>query len=326
MVGFAAAGGDSPRGRAGAAPGRAAATKDRVDPRPSPPFPAACRAARTRLYGHSIEHVFEQEWHGRVTSGGHGGDAGTGRPERPRLPQRARADRSRRGRRARRVRAAPARAAALRLAGRGRVRRAGRGPLRRAGRAHARPRPSGSPAGWTRCAPAGWWRSRRPSCWPGPRCGRSGSARSGSASAVGWRCSPRPPAPSTRSSAFYAVLAPAERSLVPCPTLLHLTGGPDEQDASVARVPARAAYVRHGVDGADLVRAAAPGSPTPTARTTGSNPRSRPGSRPPASSPATSASRPWLHPAFGRRARAIAAGRAGRPVGGAHAACGTMAR
>jgi carboxymethylenebutenolidase len=31
--------------------------------------------------------------------------------------------------------------------------------------------------------------------------------------------------------AFYAVLAPAERSLVPCPTLLHLTGGPDEQDA-----------------------------------------------------------------------------------------------
>jgi carboxymethylenebutenolidase len=34
-------------------------------------------------------------------------------------------------------------------------------------------------------------------------------------------------------AAFYAVLAPAERSLVPCPTLLHLTGGPDEQDASV---------------------------------------------------------------------------------------------
>ena len=33
--------------------------------------------------------------------------------------------------------------------------------------------------------------------------------------------------------AFYAVLAPAERSLVPCPTLLQLTGGPDEQDASV---------------------------------------------------------------------------------------------
>jgi carboxymethylenebutenolidase len=33
--------------------------------------------------------------------------------------------------------------------------------------------------------------------------------------------------------AFYAVLPPAERSLVPCPTLLHLTGGPDEQDASV---------------------------------------------------------------------------------------------
>lgn len=32
---------------------------------------------------------------------------------------------------------------------------------------------------------------------------------------------------------FYAVLAPADRSLVPCPTLLHLTGGPDEQDASV---------------------------------------------------------------------------------------------
>jgi carboxymethylenebutenolidase len=30
--------------------------------------------------------------------------------------------------------------------------------------------------------------------------------------------------------AFYAVLTPAERSLVPCPTLLHLTGGPDEQD------------------------------------------------------------------------------------------------
>jgi len=33
--------------------------------------------------------------------------------------------------------------------------------------------------------------------------------------------------------AFYAVLAPAERSLVPCPALLHLTGGPDEQDATV---------------------------------------------------------------------------------------------
>ena len=31
--------------------------------------------------------------------------------------------------------------------------------------------------------------------------------------------------------AFSAVLAPAERALVPCPTLLHLTGGPDEQDA-----------------------------------------------------------------------------------------------
>ena len=35
--------------------------------------------------------------------------------------------------------------------------------------------------------------------------------------------------------AFYAVLAPAERSLVPCPTLLHLTGGPDEQDAERPR-------------------------------------------------------------------------------------------
>ena len=33
--------------------------------------------------------------------------------------------------------------------------------------------------------------------------------------------------------AFYSVLAPAERSLVPCPALLHLTGGPDEQDATV---------------------------------------------------------------------------------------------
>ena len=32
---------------------------------------------------------------------------------------------------------------------------------------------------------------------------------------------------------FYAVLAPADRSQVPCPTLLHLTGGPGEQDASV---------------------------------------------------------------------------------------------
>jgi carboxymethylenebutenolidase len=32
---------------------------------------------------------------------------------------------------------------------------------------------------------------------------------------------------------FYAVLAPAERALVPCPTLLHLTGGPEEQDANV---------------------------------------------------------------------------------------------
>lgn len=31
--------------------------------------------------------------------------------------------------------------------------------------------------------------------------------------------------------AFYAVLLPTERSLVPCPTLLHLTGGPMEQDA-----------------------------------------------------------------------------------------------
>lgn len=30
--------------------------------------------------------------------------------------------------------------------------------------------------------------------------------------------------------AFYAVLGDAERSLVPCPTLLHLTGGPAEQD------------------------------------------------------------------------------------------------
>lgn len=30
--------------------------------------------------------------------------------------------------------------------------------------------------------------------------------------------------------AFYAVLGEAERSLVPCPTLLHLTGGPTEQD------------------------------------------------------------------------------------------------
>jgi carboxymethylenebutenolidase len=33
--------------------------------------------------------------------------------------------------------------------------------------------------------------------------------------------------------AFYAVLPPSERSLVPGPALLHLTGGPDEQDASV---------------------------------------------------------------------------------------------
>jgi carboxymethylenebutenolidase len=32
--------------------------------------------------------------------------------------------------------------------------------------------------------------------------------------------------------AFYAVLTPAERSLVPCPALLHLTGGPAEQDAT----------------------------------------------------------------------------------------------
>ena len=31
--------------------------------------------------------------------------------------------------------------------------------------------------------------------------------------------------------AFYAVLGAAERSLVPCPALLHLTGGPMEQDA-----------------------------------------------------------------------------------------------
>jgi carboxymethylenebutenolidase len=31
--------------------------------------------------------------------------------------------------------------------------------------------------------------------------------------------------------AFYAVLDREERSLVPCPTLLHLTGGPMEQDA-----------------------------------------------------------------------------------------------
>ena len=35
--------------------------------------------------------------------------------------------------------------------------------------------------------------------------------------------------------AFYAVLGAAERSLVPCPTLLHLTGGPDEQDQNVRR-------------------------------------------------------------------------------------------
>ena len=35
--------------------------------------------------------------------------------------------------------------------------------------------------------------------------------------------------------AFYAVLGPDERSLVPCPTLLHLTGGPTEQEqATVA--------------------------------------------------------------------------------------------
>lgn len=33
--------------------------------------------------------------------------------------------------------------------------------------------------------------------------------------------------------AFYAVLGPVERSLVPCPALLHLTGGPMEQDASI---------------------------------------------------------------------------------------------
>jgi carboxymethylenebutenolidase len=32
--------------------------------------------------------------------------------------------------------------------------------------------------------------------------------------------------------AFYAVLGPAERSLVPCPTLLHLTGDPTGQDQS----------------------------------------------------------------------------------------------
>ncbi|HEV7657508.1 MAG TPA: dienelactone hydrolase family protein [Mycobacteriales bacterium] len=30
--------------------------------------------------------------------------------------------------------------------------------------------------------------------------------------------------------AFYAILTSAERSLVPCPTLLHLTGGPGDQD------------------------------------------------------------------------------------------------
>jgi carboxymethylenebutenolidase len=38
--------------------------------------------------------------------------------------------------------------------------------------------------------------------------------------------------------AFYAILEPAERSLVPCPTLLHLTGGPTEQD------PATRAFLR----------------------------------------------------------------------------------
>jgi len=32
--------------------------------------------------------------------------------------------------------------------------------------------------------------------------------------------------------AFYPVLEPMQRSLVPCPTLLHLTGGPTEQDAN----------------------------------------------------------------------------------------------
>ena len=89
--------------------------------------------------------------------------------------------------------------------------------------------------------------------------------------------------------AFYAVLAPAERSLVPCPTLLHLTGGPDEQDASVRSVPARPADVRHGVDGADLVRRAARLRQRRPPATTARSPRSPPGSRPPASSPATSA-------------------------------------
>ena len=33
--------------------------------------------------------------------------------------------------------------------------------------------------------------------------------------------------------AFYTVLPPADRALVPCPALLHLTGAPGEQDASV---------------------------------------------------------------------------------------------
>jgi carboxymethylenebutenolidase len=33
--------------------------------------------------------------------------------------------------------------------------------------------------------------------------------------------------------AFYAVLEQVERSLVPCPTLLHLTGGPTEQDTTI---------------------------------------------------------------------------------------------
>ena len=57
--------------------------------------------------------------------------------------------------------------------------------------------------------------------------------------------------------AFYAILEPAERSLVPCPTLLHLTGGPTEQDAGDRERSCASCGLRHRGDGADLVRRAA---------------------------------------------------------------------
>ena len=123
----------------------------------------------------------------------------------------------------------------LRLARRGRVRRARRRPVRGPRRADLRATRSGWPAGWTRCGPgacvavAATQLLARPKVRP-QRVGAVGfglggrlallTATTGALDAI---------------VAFYAVLGPDERSLVPCPTLLHLTGGPTEQEqATVA--------------------------------------------------------------------------------------------